>query len=105
MALSEAAMTLSRNAQFDGTHLAWTTTAVEVDILASVSPGTHACAVSASAGILVYQDIAGTVRQILEAEFQNLNIVHGVNIAKLLTSGTVGGSTVTTTATNVRVWW
>lgn len=89
--------------------LVYTTTPVARTMRALKSP-VNASGVSASSGILVYKDSAGQVKQIVEDEFLTLGIVPD-DIAELLTDGTptvgagTGGSSITTTAQNVRVYF
>lgn len=98
-------MTISRNSVFDSSKLLWTTTPAAIEVLSSVTKGTHPAAVSATGGILVYEDIDGTNKQIVDAEFTKSDYIFGVPITRILASGDVDGSTITTTATNVRIYW
>lgn len=91
---------------YDNTALVWTDTPVETSVLSVL--GDPSRAISSTGGTLVYEDRYERVRQVVEAEFLALPFLP-ICAHKLLTSGTIThghgtGSTVTTTAKNVRVW-
>lgn len=95
--------TYSNASKFPYSSLLWDDTPVETEF------PVYTAAISATTGILVYEDRNGDIRQVVSAEFGAMPLIY-IEAAKVLESGkiTAGlgtGDTVTTTAQNVRVFW
>ena len=90
--------------QYAHSELIWTGGNTTYDAMPICGQTPTAAIQVGTAGIVVYEGIDGVNRQVASEECVDGALIH-IQAKRLLSSGTVGGSTVTSTARFVRLYW